>query len=133
MTDLTKVEFTDKHGDVWRLGEDGLMHTSETAPFEFDYVNRKWGPLKVTKTETSNYSLRYAEPPYSMEGIDELDEIDSFNEGLFLISSVYNLPFTNNMPRWQNGEYLHEIGDFISDIHKLVEKFYGKESNNGIS
>lgn len=36
----------DKHGDVWRLGEDGLMHSFETAPFAREYVEKKWGPLK---------------------------------------------------------------------------------------
>lgn len=36
----------DKHGDVWRLGADGLMHTPETTPFPREYVERKWGPLR---------------------------------------------------------------------------------------
>lgn len=37
--------WTDKQGDVWRLGTDGLMHTPETVPFPREYVERKWGPL----------------------------------------------------------------------------------------
>jgi hypothetical protein len=41
----------DKQGDVWRLGEDGLMHTFETAPFPREYVERKWGPLKPTLSD----------------------------------------------------------------------------------
>jgi hypothetical protein len=35
----------DRHGDVWSLGDDGLMYTHETAPFSRDHVERKWGPL----------------------------------------------------------------------------------------
>ena len=41
-----KVRYADKHGDVWTLGDDGLMHSLETAPFPLEYVERKWGPLR---------------------------------------------------------------------------------------
>ncbi|MBF4549490.1 hypothetical protein [Pseudoclavibacter sp. VKM Ac-2888] len=45
--------WTDRQGDVWTLGDDGLLHTPETAPFPREYVERKWGPLvlfEVTPT-----------------------------------------------------------------------------------
>lgn len=35
----------DRHGDVWTLGADGLMHTPDTAPFSREHVEKKWGPL----------------------------------------------------------------------------------------
>ena len=35
----------DRHGDVWTLGDDGLMHTPETRPFPLGHVEKKWGPL----------------------------------------------------------------------------------------
>jgi hypothetical protein len=38
--------WVDRHGDVWHDGDDGLMHTFETAPFPRDHVERKWGPLR---------------------------------------------------------------------------------------
>lgn len=38
--------WVDKHGDVWREGADGLLHTPETAPFSREVVERKWGPLR---------------------------------------------------------------------------------------
>ena len=38
-------EWRDRHGDIWTLGDDGLMHTPETAPFTREHVERKWGPL----------------------------------------------------------------------------------------
>lgn len=37
--------WSDRHGDVWRLGSDGLMHSYETAPFPREHVEKKWGPL----------------------------------------------------------------------------------------
>ena len=45
------LQFRDKHGDVWVFGADGLMHTPETRPFGYEYVQRKWGPLRVCGTE----------------------------------------------------------------------------------
>lgn len=35
----------DRHGDVWTLGDDGMLHTRETAPFSREHVVKKWGPL----------------------------------------------------------------------------------------
>lgn len=43
----TTLALRDRHGDVWRVGGDGLLHTRETAPFSFEHVQRKWGPLRV--------------------------------------------------------------------------------------
>lgn len=44
--------WVDKQGDVWRLGDDGLMHTPETAPFPREHVERKWGPLRIAREVT---------------------------------------------------------------------------------
>ena len=38
----------DRHGDVWRFHSDGLMHTPETQPFPREYVEKKWGPLRLS-------------------------------------------------------------------------------------
>lgn len=36
----------DRQGDVWTYDDnDGLMHSSETAPFPREHVEKKWGPL----------------------------------------------------------------------------------------
>lgn len=45
--------WTDRQGDVWRYGIDGLMHTPETAPFSREYVEKKWGPLHPAARVTS--------------------------------------------------------------------------------
>lgn len=46
---LAEEAWRDRQGDVWRLGDDGLMHTRETAPFPREYVERKWGPLVLVR------------------------------------------------------------------------------------
>jgi hypothetical protein len=43
----------DRHGDVWTLGDDGLMHTRETAPFTREHVEKKWGPLVLVERSES--------------------------------------------------------------------------------
>lgn len=53
LTLLAKSEslsWVDRQGDVWRVGDDGLMHTPETAPFPREHVERKWGPLRLVST-----------------------------------------------------------------------------------
>lgn len=44
------TSWTDRHGDVWTLGEDGMLHTPETAPFSREHVAKKWGPLVPNRT-----------------------------------------------------------------------------------
>lgn len=46
----------DRHGDVWQLGDDGLMHTPETIPFKREYVEKKWGPLVSVLDEATNHT-----------------------------------------------------------------------------
>lgn len=41
----TRPAWKDRHGDVWVIGSDGLLHTRETRPFPRELVERKWGPL----------------------------------------------------------------------------------------
>ena len=38
----------DRYDDVWTLGDDGLLHSFETAPFPREHVEKKWGPLRPT-------------------------------------------------------------------------------------
>lgn len=47
MTEQTPA-WRDRHGDIWTEGDDGLMHTRETAPFTREHVVKKWGPLVPT-------------------------------------------------------------------------------------
>lgn len=41
----TGERWRDRVGDIWALGEDGLLHTPETRPFPRAHVEKKWGPL----------------------------------------------------------------------------------------
>lgn len=49
---MTGRGWIDKHGDVWTLGDDGLLHTPETAPFSREHVEKKWGPLRPVADHT---------------------------------------------------------------------------------
>lgn len=44
------LAWVDRQGDVWRVGDDGLMHTPETAPLPREYAEKKWGPLRLVDT-----------------------------------------------------------------------------------
>ena len=41
----------DRHGDIWTAGDDGLLHSFETAPFPRAHVEKKWGPLVPVTAE----------------------------------------------------------------------------------
>jgi hypothetical protein len=41
----------DRHGDIWSPRADGLWVTRETAPFPYEHIARKWGPLVATNHE----------------------------------------------------------------------------------
>lgn len=56
--DVEPVAWSDRHGDIWRLGGDGLMHSPETAPFSREHVEKKWGPLTP---------VRHVPPPTDVE------------------------------------------------------------------
>lgn len=47
---LATLRLRDRHGDVWMVGDDGLLHAHDTAPFSFEHVEGKWGPLHVHRS-----------------------------------------------------------------------------------
>lgn len=47
---------------------------------------------------------------------------DSFAGALFEIAEKYGANVTNNYPRWQNGVFLREVGEFIADVTTAAEK-----------
>jgi hypothetical protein len=49
-------------------------------------------------------------------------EAESFVEALWAIAEKYDVPVTNNYPRWQDGQYLRLISDFIEDVTTAVKK-----------
>jgi hypothetical protein len=57
----------------------------------------------------------------------EIDEViatsEDLTEALFLLADKYGARVTNNNERWQDGEYLRHVGDFIGEIKTQVAKF----------
>ncbi|MEO3931353.1 hypothetical protein WMO79_00875 [Micrococcaceae bacterium Sec7.4] len=53
---------------------------------------------------------------------------DSFAGALFEIADKYGANVTNNYPRWQNGVFLREVGEFIADVTAAAEKHLGTSS-----
>lgn len=53
---------------------------------------------------------------------EELYAAESFNEAIFVLAELYDIPVTNNEERWQDGHFVREIGDLVDDIHYLVKK-----------
>lgn len=47
---------------------------------------------------------------------------DSFAGALFEIAEKYGANVTNNYPRWQNGVFLREVGEFIADVTAAAQK-----------
>lgn len=77
-------------------------------------------PKRVTVSEIS--------PPHpdDTEINATIAEEDSFAGALFEIAEKYGANVTNNEPRWQNGVFLREVGDFIADVldaaqHHLID------------
>lgn len=62
-------------------------------------------------------------PPDTTEDDEAIAEATSFVEALFEIANKYAVPVTNNLPRWQNGIWLHEVGAFIGDIQEAARRF----------
>jgi hypothetical protein len=67
----------DRHGDVWRLGRDGLMHTKDTAPFSREHVERKWGPLRLVRQAPAPTRSKWAGPPHLLTEMYEDAELRS--------------------------------------------------------
>lgn len=83
--------------------------------------------LKIAKLEAELKALKTPENPKEAPDDSDHDEeirgAADFTEALWAIAEKYDIPLTNNEPRWQNGEYLRSIGDFISDVKTAAERY----------
>lgn len=61
MGSVDETAWRDRQGDIWREGDDGLMHTPETAPFPREYVVKKWGPLTEVLASGESFAVTYTE------------------------------------------------------------------------
>ena len=60
--------------------------------------------------------------PDDADANEAIAEADSFEDALFEIAEKYGAKVTNNMPRWQNGVFLREVGEFIGDVKDAATK-----------
>lgn len=80
----------------------------------------KWVPVHTGST--GYVSPRETWPDDS--GPDEsIRRAESLAEALWEIAEKYDIPLTNNLPRWQEGVFLREVGDFIHDCMNAMSRF----------
>ena len=92
------------------------MSTAPTRP-HYDHNGKRDGSCHPVP-ETIN-----PVPPDDSEEDEAIAEADSFVEALWEIATKYNVPVTNNLPRWQDGVWLREIGAFIGEIQDAARRF----------
>ena len=63
----TEQAVIDRHGDVWTLGDDNLMHTPETRPCTFAHVEKKFGPLRPALGATGRCRVTFTDG--SIQGV----------------------------------------------------------------
>lgn len=79
LTPLNEGSWRDRDGDIWVMGQYGLMMTPDTAPFGSEYVVKKWGPLVSVGDEGDGEEMSEAEVNA------ELDELDRLREEIGLL------------------------------------------------
>lgn len=79
-----------------------------------------WTPRHVGST---GYVSPRETWPDDREADAAIADADTFTEALFEIASKYEVPVTNNLPRWQEGQFLREVGEFVGDIKRAVARF----------
>lgn len=52
-------------------------------------------------------------------------EAESLPEAIFELIEKYEIPVTGNYPRWQDGQFIRDIGDFNTDFLAIAGRFYG--------
>jgi len=52
-------------------------------------------------------------------------EAESLPEAIFELVEKYEVPVTNNYPRWQNGQFIRDMGEFFTDFETIAGRFYG--------
>lgn len=56
--------------------------------------------------------------------IDEaIAEAETLNEAMFEIAEKFDVPLTNSLPRWQEGRFVRQAGDFLEDVYDAFDRF----------
>lgn len=83
--------------------------------------------LKIARLEAELKALKgdvaiHTSAPDDSDHDEAIHEATNFTEALWAISEKYDVPVTNNYPRWQEGQYLRLISDFIDEITAAAKK-----------
>ncbi len=101
----------------------GVGGQAEFAPpWEFQQVIRA-ALVAAAGVAPVQPSSTVSEAPDDSEADIAIADADNLAEALWAIAEKYEVPVTNNMPRWQDGSYLRHIGEFIGDIKKAAAAF----------
>ena len=101
----------------------GVGGQAEFAPpWEFQQVIRA-ALVAAAGVAPVQPSSTVREAPDDSEADIAIADADNLAEALWAIAEKYEVPVTNNMPRWQDGSYLRHIGEFIGDIKKAAAAF----------
>ncbi|TFD51980.1 hypothetical protein E3T46_07785 [Cryobacterium sp. Hh11] len=61
--------------------------------------------------------------PDDSEANEMIATSEDLPEALAAIATKYEVPVTNNETRWQDGQFLRHVGDFMHDVKAAFERF----------
>lgn len=61
--------------------------------------------------------------PDDSEADKEIAEAETIAEAFWEVGEKYDVPTTGNSPRWQEGQFLRPMGDFIRDCVNVARRF----------
>lgn len=54
---------------------------------------------------------------------EAIAEAETLREAMFEIAEKFEVPVSNNLPRWQEGRFVRHVGDFLEDIYVAFDRF----------
>jgi hypothetical protein len=88
------------------------------------------GP-RILWVEKHTGSTGYVSPretwPDDTDCNEAIAEAPTVQEAFWEIAEKYDVPVTGNMPRWQEGQFLRQAGDFIGDCMAVMGRFQGSQ------
>lgn len=94
------------------------------------------GSGAILWVEKHTGSTGYTSPRETWPDDGEADaaiaEAHSLTEAIWEIAEKYDVPVTNNYPRWQEGRFLREIGEFIGDMKTVIARFAPDSNERGV-
>lgn len=60
-----------------------------------------------------------------------IEEAEDFLDAALELGDKWDVPYTNNYPRWQNGQFLRHMGDWLKDVRKVAKRYHEEEVARG--